>query len=117
MMALRRCPSYSLGWGTPHDHKMHSYWSVILSTLLTTPLYHHHVDYLPRGMSSSAVLRPLYTHVTKIGLIDLDDLTKEDTRHTCGMQYHLLHHRRKGITEVIRQIAFGSFQLAWQMWK
>ena len=55
---------------------------------------------------------PSNTRVTKIGLIDPDDLTEEDTRHTRGTQYRLLHHRRKGIAEVIEQIAFGSSQLA-----
>ena len=48
----------------------------------------------------------------KKGLIDPDNLTEEDTRHTHGTQYHLLHHRRKGIAEVIEQIAFGSSRLA-----
>ena len=60
----------------------------------------------------SAAPGPFNTRVTKIGLIDPDDLTKEDTRHTCGTHYHLLHHRRKGIAEVTRQIAFGSSRLA-----
>ena len=55
---------------------------------------------------------PFNTRVTKIGLIDPDDLTEEDTRHTCGMHYRLLHHRRKGIAEVTKQIAFGSSRLA-----
>ena len=36
-MAPRRRPSYSLGWGTHQCHPTHSYWLVILSTLLTTP--------------------------------------------------------------------------------
>ena len=57
----------------------------------------------------SAVSRPFNTHVTKIGLIDLDDLTKEDTRHTHGMWHHLLHHQRKGIAKVVRKIAFQVF--------
>ena len=60
----------------------------------------------------SAAPRPFNTHVTKIGLIDPDDLTKEDTRHTCRTHYRSLHHQRKGIAEVTRQIAFGSSQLA-----
>ena len=116
MMAPRRHPSYSLGWGTHLCHLTHSYWLVILSTLLTTPLYHHH-DVSRYVAPFSAVLRPSNTHITKIGLIDPDDLTEEDQRHTCGTWHHLLHHQRKGITEVIGQIAFGSSWLAWQMWK
>ena len=53
---------------------MHSYWLVILSTLLAIP---------PNDVSryvapSSAVPKPYYTRVTKIGLIDPDDSIKEE---------------------------------------
>ena len=88
------------------------YWLVILSTLLATPLYHHH-DVSCYMAPFSAALRPSDTRITKIGFIDLDNLTKEDTRHTCGTWHHLLHHQRKAIAEVIGQIAFGPFRLAW----
>ena len=76
---------------------MHSYWLVILSTLLATPSRR-----LTLCGTFLAVPKPFNTHVSKIGLIDLDDLTKEDTKHTRGTLYHLLHHRRKGIAEVTK---------------
>ena len=61
---------------------MHFYWLVILSTLLATPLYHHH-DVSRYMAPFSAAPRPLNTCIAKIGLIDLDDLTKR--RHKTHM--------------------------------
>ena len=56
---------------------MHSYRLVILSTLLVTPLYHH-PDVPCYVAPFSAAPRPFHTCVTKIGLIDPDNLTKEE---------------------------------------
>ena len=70
---------------------MHSYWLVILSTILMTPLYHHH-DVSCYVAPFLAVPRPFNVCITKMGLIDLDDLTEEDTRHTCGMWHHCQGH-------------------------
>ena len=78
---------------------------------LAPSVYHYH-DVSRYVAPFSAAPRPFNMHVTKIGLIGLDDLTKEDTRHTRGMWHHLLHHQRKGIAEVIGQIAFRSSRLA-----
>ena len=87
----------------------------LASDSINTPrdtLYQHH-DVSRYMAPFLAVLRPFDTCVTKIGLIDLDDLTKEDPKHLRGTQHHLLHHRRKEIAEVTRQIALRSSQLAW----
>ena len=73
MTAPRRRPSYSLGWGTLLRHPTHSYWLVILST---TPCDTPH-DVSRYVAPSSAAPRPFNTRVTKIGLIDPDDPTKE----------------------------------------
>ena len=89
MTAPRRRPSYSLGWRLPRGHKTHSHWPVISSTTPRVTLYHHHRRPLDtRGLafvdpSSAAPKTFIYTRVTKIGLIDLDDLTEEHaSKHT-----------------------------------
>ena len=48
------------------------------------------------------------TCVTKIGLIDLDDLTEEDERFTRGQRQHKLHGRSVGLADAIYQNALGS---------
>ena len=93
MTAPRRRPSYSLGWGTPRDHKTHSYWSVILSTILAIPC---------TTITTSSSRAPFYsavpdllqtTRVTKIGLIDLDELIEghasKNTWKTTSIKSHL----------------------------
>ena len=76
MTAPRRRPSYSLGWGTPHDHKTHSYWSVILSQSLAIPCTT--ITSTIHLGTRSIQLRQIsfYACVTKIGLIDPDDQTE-----------------------------------------
>ena len=76
MMAPRRCPSYSLGWGTHLCHLTHSYWLVIPSTLLVTPLYHHHNVPCYMAPFSAAPRHSSNMRITKIGLIGLDDLNQ-----------------------------------------
>ena len=56
----------------------------------------------------SAAQRPFNTRNTKIGLIDLDNLTKEDIKLTCGQWHHKLHGQSIGLTNTTDQIAFGS---------
>ena len=82
-MAPRRCPSYSLGWGTLLCHSTHSYWLVILSTTpRDTPVTtSQHLTLRGTILGCAEVLQ--YA-CYKIGLIDPDDLTEENTKHTCG---------------------------------
>ena len=83
MTAPRRRPSYSLGWRLPRSHKTHPHWPVISSKTPRVTLYHHHRRPLDtQGLafvnpSSAAPKTFNYTRVTKIGLIDLDDLSEE----------------------------------------
>ena len=57
----------------------------------------------------SAAPRPSYMHITKIGLIDLDDLTEEEDKPLTRGQWHQkLHGRSIGLVDATDQIAFGS---------
>ena len=76
MIAPRRRPSYSLVWGTPHDHQTQSHWSVILSISLAVPC-RTIMSTIHLGTRSIWLRRiSFYTCVTKIGLIVPDDLIK-----------------------------------------
>ena len=103
MTAPRRRPSYSLGWGTLLRHPMHSYWLVILSTLLATPSRRLTLRGTILGCAET-----LHTRVTKIGLIDPDDPTEEGRWITRGQRQHKLHGRSIGLADAINQITFGS---------
>ena len=46
--------------------------------------------------------------VTKIGLIDPDNLTEEDEQVTRGQKQHKVHSRSVGLADTIYQKALGS---------
>ena len=102
MMAPRRRPSYSLGWETPRDLKTHSHWLVIPSTTPhDTPVPSPNITPIPKAspLFFHLQLRPrhsIHTHVTRIGLIDLDDQTKElaSTKHVEDDINQILTERR-----------------------
>ena len=83
---------------------MHSYWLVILSTLLATPSRRLTL----RGTIFGCAEALLYVCYQK-GLIDPDNPTEEEDKPlTCGQWHHKLHGRSIGLVDATDQIAFGS---------